>query len=429
VANRVLPRHSLLLTTLFTLGPALLPGQNLMTDVPLVGAWLWSLDVLLAAGDVKAQPAYWPAGVAIGVACLIKYTSLALLPLLVIALVYRRQYRSLWTVFVPIGALAAWCAWNYVEFGGFHLFSRPNTFHVASLGPHLLEWMAGVGVAAPFGVVLLARRLDSWPSALIALLPVVAGAAVFASTRAVAPDQPQLAWLWAVSIGVSATILLSIAERELADWRRPDNLAARDQSLILVLWLLAAAGAVVVFAPFMAMRHILLAMPPVLLLCGKAADSLFDRRWARVAAVGLTASLGFTLALSDYTYANVYRQYAVQAARARGPGSTIWAVGHWGWQWYARKAGLQIYDERTTTLHAGDYVVVPHVVSGQDLRPDHTRQLRRVTTVTIHAPMTAYLRTMGTGACYYAFYWENRPFPFRFTTEPLETFTLYLVDH
>jgi hypothetical protein len=185
----------------------------------------------------------------------------------------------------------------------------------------------------------------------------------------------------------------------------------------------------VVFAPFMAMRHILLAMPPVLLLCGKAADSLFDRRWARVAAVGLTASLGFTLALSDYTYANVYRQYAVQAARARGPGSTIWAVGHWGWQWYARKAGLQIYDERTTTLHAGDYVVVPHVVSGQDLRPDHTRQLRRVTTVTIHAPMTAYLRTMGTGACYYAFYWENRPFPFRFTTEPLETFTLYLVDH
>jgi len=427
VANRVVPRHAVFLTALFTLSPAFLPGQNLMTDVPLVGAWLWCVDVLLA-GDSSAEPSSWPAGVAIAVACLIKYTSLALLPLLIITLVYRRQYRALWTVTIPLGALAAWCAWNYVEFGGFHLFTRPSTFHVASVGPHVIEWMAGLGVAAPFGIVLLARRFGGWLSALVRLLPIIAGAAVFLSTRAVAPDKVQLAWLWEVSDAVSETDLLSITERVLLEWRRPDNAAARDQSSILVLWLLAAAGSVVLFAPFMAMRHILLALPPVLLLCGQAADSLFDRRGVRVAAVGLTAGLGLALALSDYTYANVYRKYAVQAARASTPGSTVWAVGHWGWQWYARKAGLQIYDQRTTTLHRGDYVVVPRVVSGQELRPDHRQQLRLVTTVTVGAPATAYLRTMGTGASYYAFYWKYRPFPFRFTTEPLESFTMYVVD-
>jgi hypothetical protein len=398
-----------------------------MTDVPLVGTWLWCLNVLLAGGD-EPHPVYWPAGVAIAVACLTKYTSLALIPLVIVALVYRRQYRSLWIVMIPIGALAGWCTWNYVEFGGFHVFTRPNTFHFSSVGPHLLEWMAGLGVAAPLGLVLLARRFGGWRSALVRLLPIIVGAAVFLSTRAVAPDQLQLAWLWAVSIGVSTTILLSIGEGVLADWRRPDNPAARDQTLILVLWLLAAAAAVVVFAPFMAMRHILLAVPPVLLLCGKAADTLFDRRWVRVAAVGLTAGLGFSLALSDYTYANVYRKYAVQAARASGPASTVWAVGHWGWQWYARKAGLHIYDQRTTTLHVGDYVVVPLTASGQELRPDHRQQLRQITVVTIRAPATAYLRTMGSGASYYAFYWKDRAFPFRFTMDPLESFTMYTVD-
>ena len=127
------------------------------------------------------------------------------------------------------------------------------------------------------------RRMVVWRSS--RLLPIIAGAAVFLSTRAVAPDEVQLAWLWAVSVAVSAIVLISIAERVLLDWRRPDNAVTRDQSSILVLWLLAAAGSVVLFAPFMAMRHILLALPPVVLLCGKAADSLFDRRWVRVAAV------------------------------------------------------------------------------------------------------------------------------------------------
>jgi 4-amino-4-deoxy-L-arabinose transferase-like glycosyltransferase len=425
VANRMMPRRAVLLTALFTLSPAFLPGQNLMTDVPLVGAWLWCMDVLLA-GDSRAHPAYCPAGVAIAVACLIKYTGLALIPLLVITLAHRRQFRSLWAVMIPIGALTAWCAWNYVEFGGFHLFSRPNTFHVSSVGPHLLEWMAGVGVAAPFGAVLMARRISGWRSALIRLLPIAAGSAAFASTRAAQPSEPDLAWLWALSIGVGATILLSIGERVLADWRT-DDVAARDQSVVLLVWLLAAAGSVMLITPFMSMRQVLLAMPPVILLCGKAAEPLFDGRWLRLAAVGVTAGLGLTLASSDYTYANVYRKYALQAARAGAPGSAVWAVGHWGWQWYAREAGLHIYDQQETTLHAGDYVVVPLVVSGQELRPDHRQQLRLVTTVTVRAQATAYLRTMGSGASYYGFYW-HRAFPFRFATAPLESFSMYVVD-
>jgi hypothetical protein len=212
----------------------------------------------------------------------------------------------------------------------------------------------------------------------------------------------------------------------LADWRT-DDVAARDQSVVLLVWLLAAAGSVMLITPFMSMRQVLLAMPPVILLCGKAAEPLFDGRWLRLAAVGVTAGLGLTLASSDYTYANVYRKYALQAARAGAPGSAVWAVGHWGWQWYAREAGLHIYDQQETTLHAGDYVVVPLVVSGQELRPDHRQQLRLVTTVTVRAQATAYLRTMGSGASYYGFYW-HRAFPFRFATAPLESFSMYVVD-
>ncbi len=50
---------------------------------------------------------------------------------------------------------------------------------------------------------------------------------------------------------------------------------------------------------------------------------------------------------------------AAEAARAASPGGKVWYVGHWGFQFYAERAGMVAVDPRTSVLFAGDTLVVP----------------------------------------------------------------------
>src|SRR5262245_21625754 len=80
VARRLAPDHALLVTACCTLGPAFLPGQNLMTDVPSLALWLAAIDQVLMAGDrSNAGRHYALAGVAVAAACLVKYSAFGLL--------------------------------------------------------------------------------------------------------------------------------------------------------------------------------------------------------------------------------------------------------------------------------------------------------------------------------------------------------------
>ncbi len=109
------PRLALYLSALFILGPALLPGQNVMCDVPMLACWLGFLWALLTprrdlpeAGDAEHGKLAYPliaAGFA-AAACLIKYTSLVLIPVLILDLLWRGERRRLWVVAVPLAVLA-----------------------------------------------------------------------------------------------------------------------------------------------------------------------------------------------------------------------------------------------------------------------------------------------------------------------------------
>ena len=79
LAALLVPEAPLFLTALFALGPSLLPGQNLMTDVPQTGLWALFYWAVLTAGDGRERKRYLLAAVCIAAASLIKYTSLVLL--------------------------------------------------------------------------------------------------------------------------------------------------------------------------------------------------------------------------------------------------------------------------------------------------------------------------------------------------------------
>ena len=429
-ARRAAPESALAVTALFALSPAFLPAQNLMTDVPLALAWIVGFGSLLSAGAAEAHRArrYATDGAAIAAACLIKYPSLALVPAMAGVIAFRRHWRFAWTVAIPVGALCLWSLWNYAEFGGMHLFSRPTIFQPIEIASRSIEWVACLGVAAPIGLLLFARRRWGRP-AVAWTAPAVCGAAMFVAERYYAPREFQSAVLWGVFTCAGLAGVIAILAAASDRWRAGDQ-AGRDRVLALTLW--AAAGAfVIVLAPFMAMRHVLLALPPVLLLAGQSIAALRLSRLVVAGAVALTGVMGCAIAAADYAYADVYRHYAQVIGQAMPhDGSRVWSLGHWGWQWYTEKAGWLQFDEQHVDLRAGDTVVVPSVIASQTLPSEQMDRLLVVGRYWVSARGATILRTYRRNPWggYYATFWRTGSFPFSFTYTPVEMFTVFRVE-
>ena len=435
LARRFAPGCALWLTAVFALGPAFLPGQNLMTDVPLLALWLGFFVALLDTDGSCLAPRYALAGVLAGLALLTKYTSLVLLPILAADCVLRRRRRSLWALLLPLGILAAWSATNLIDYGGIHIVGRPvRAVSGSDLVIRGTEWVAGLGSVTPFMLAFLfapirAGRLR-WVAALFGL---AVGGYVFA-TLTHRPDmttQIRLLWALGAANGVLCLglVLGSFMTRACTGDTAADSRMRADRT-ILALWALGAFGFVVLFAPFMAVRHIMLAIPPLLLILGRDLTNPARRPTALVGLV-LTVTLGGLLAVSDYRYAGSYREVAPRIRGEFPETATVYFAGHWGWQWYARRAGMVQYDTTRTVLREGDVLVMPTAcLSDQRIREDHQKVLRKLRDIDVPSGPRTLLRSMGMeplGGCYYFSLSTGAP-PYRLSRAPLERFGVFQVE-
>jgi hypothetical protein len=370
LGRRLCPQNALTLSVAFGLGPAFLPAQNLMTDVPVVALWLAFFCLLTRPGG--KGPRYAAAASVAGVACLVKYSSLALLPLLFVPIALRREWRQAWSVLIPIALLVAWSLFNLFDYGGIHMVARrSNMGEFSTLSGRLEAWILCLGAVAPFSVVsvplfLRRRRLAIPVSAAVAV-------ATWASWESLACGSSGEALLKAAFLanGVLVAIVTVISlERARAE--------RREDVALLASWLIAGAAFTILFAPFMAVRHVLLVIPAILLTLGRGVQDEQARRWQGVGCL-LTVVLGLALAAADWQYANVYRTQARAMRDRLGPEARLWYLGNWGWRWYAEAEGMAPYLMEQTELEEGDFVVVAVGPSG----PDHVarRHRERVTLV------------------------------------------------
>jgi 4-amino-4-deoxy-L-arabinose transferase-like glycosyltransferase len=356
LARRLCPRHALALTLAFVLGPAFLPGQNLMMDVPLVALWLAFFWLLLCGGETRA-PRYVAAAAVAGAACLVKYTSLVLVPLLLIPVIVRREERYAGVVAIPIAVLAAWSLWNLLDYGEVHLFTR-----VAHAGEHspLLgraeAWLECLGGVAPFSIALAplfarhrhALSLLAGSSALVGLL-------YYGSLGAESGPTPVFKAVFLTN-GLLVTLVAGAALRP-----RPGE--RREDAALLGGWLVAGTLFPVLLAPFMAVRHVLPVIPALLLVLGRWIEGPGAARWARVG-VGLSVLLGVALAVADWQYADVFRTQAGALRERFGAQARLWHLGGWGWRWYAEAHGMEPYLNDSSVLRAGDLVLIPQATAG-----------------------------------------------------------------
>lgn len=363
LARIVAPDTSLLATSLLALSPAFVVGQNTMVDVPLLALWIEFFRVLLDP-EVSNRRRYLWAVILCSIALLIKYTSLVLLPALAVHILLTGSVIRLAWLIVPICLLVSWSGFNYWEYGGIHMAGRPvSSKHWTAYLYSIAYWISALGAITPFsGLYFYAQHCTAasqlvrklWLSILFIFSCLYI---FFFIWMLILPARHMvnvaLQGLFLITgIGL-IVILISNAIQKI----RFKTLKVEEW--LLLCWLMTAAGFIVVLAPFIATRHVLLVLPPLMLLMNLWVLARVRIVYSSAIAVVLTAMMTGLLGSADRWYADMYRNQATLIRATLPANATIWMNGNWGWQWYAAKEGMKLYSKHPSypAPEAGDYFV------------------------------------------------------------------------
>jgi hypothetical protein len=423
--RRFAPGMELPLTVMTVLSPALLPSLNLMLDVPALALSLASVCLFLRGCDRNAYGLAALAGFVAGLAMETKYTGVVAPAAILLAAIAFRRWR-LWPA-AAVAAAQVFVTWEFltaVLYGESHFLHSLRAASGGSLavkGALAAPFFSYVGGLAPFlfllGLAALGVR-KRWLAA--AAVGVVAGFALIVLFEAhfggeVYPSPtlfPQVhapTWDFPGSevvfdaFAAGGAVVVLFAMRRL--WAGDDE-AGRRETLFLVLWLVLEMLAYYPLTPFPATRRVLGSLVALTLLIGRLAARAWPtpplRRaaWPWVACGALLALGYFAL---DWREAYAEEWGAEQAAawmKAQGTGQ-CWYVGHYGFQYYAEKHGLEAawasHDEATPPhLRRGDWLARPDKRVASQLLDFDSPALREVTQLTLRDDLP--LRTV---SCYY----------------------------
>ncbi|HEX7232727.1 MAG TPA: glycosyltransferase family 39 protein [Candidatus Binatia bacterium] len=370
IAKIIAPSGALLTTALLMLSPAFVVGQNLMLDVPLLSVWLAFFYVLIAPQFKSETRRFVLTGFLVGCACLIKYSSLPLALLMLLYLIVKRQFRLLWTVSIPAMMLVLWSCWNYLDYGSVHMMGRrPVPFSWNELMQMSVSWLICLGAILPYSLIyfrrnseLRAKTFSSSVKWLVVVLTAMVFAAVHLHKLDVSGTEKVFLLLFFTN-GIA--IVLTLLSCFLQGWLQTRS-QQQQAVLLLYLWVAAGASFTILYAPFMATRHVLVVIVPITLLLARFVDPP-SLAW-RSAMLLLTASLSLVLGVSDWTWANFYREKAVAIRRELPATANVYFTGHWGWQWYAKQNGMKQLEALNPQLKIGDYLVYPLAMDNQTLK-------------------------------------------------------------
>ena len=422
--RRFAPGLEVPLTVLTVLSPALWPSLNFMLDVPALALALAAVDLFLRACDDGSFFKAACAGLLAGVACETKYTACTAVAAMVLAGLLRRRWALAVAAVLP--AAHVFCAWEFITavlYGRSHFFLRLTGSEstdarslsdalenlVLTKGPLVTCLLSLLGGVTPALLLLglaasgLRRRWVVFAAALflgglvtVALFDSHFGGSVVLSARLIGPrNAPPLNYELADVIfavfGGALLILAGVAARALL---RPGG--DRVETVLLLGWVALEVAAYFPLTPFPGVRRVLGPVVVLSLLMGRYAARDLGGVRARQTVWGVVAfgvCLGLALFMLDYLDADVQRRGAEEAARwirDKG-GGRVWYTGHWGFQYYAERNGMQAVITRyrynpdsglpaPTTLEAGDWLVLPDPhIDQQELRLDDVREEKRLT--------------------------------------------------
>jgi hypothetical protein len=377
----------LLATTPAVLGMA----GTAMPDVAAMALGVWAMERLLAYRD-DGRWHQAAAGVLLLTLAVLARAHFVLLAAVAALALPRRRWLPL--VLAPLVAFAAMRLFRDHDATLATTAARYSTGR--SLDRNLVAFAVHWVLALPLAIPWTIRRWRSmpWKVALIAV-PVAAGLLWNAEhTR----------WLWIAPIaGLGAVVLTDVV---------------RTSDRMLAAWLFVALpAAIYVHLPS---KYLLASAPAVALL---VAPMLSRRLAAATCAVALL--VGVLIVRADAVFAGLGRRAAAElVAPAVARGEHVWILGHWGFQWYAERAGAQAFGSPPPAPPAGDLVIT--AAQGlNDLWRFLPPRRRLVTTL---ADATPGGRVMSRPACagFFSNAWGY--LPWSFGTAEIDRFEVWRVE-
>ena len=369
ICKTVIPQYALFGTSALALSVAFVTGQNMMVDIPLLAMQLGFYAIALKSAK-KSHLDYLLLGILCAAAVLMKYTSLILLPALILLVFLERDWKKIFYLLIPLGALALWSLWNFLEFGHIHILSRNPSIKSWFTPIRFTFWWIGIlGAISPFAIYVFYQTLSSaknsnhpkkeWLWRFFLFGSLISYGLVIISLFIPLPDATTNL-IFNFSFLVTGFGLLGIIILQAKNLRKSK---ISKQQVMLYYWLISSFLFIIVLTPFMAMRHVLLALPAVILLSIQAMilDSAFQSRYAqhvKTFVIVLSISITSLLASADYWFAQIARQQASEIVKQLPSNETIWYTGHWGWVWYATVAGMSAWDQKKSRVQVGDYFVL-----------------------------------------------------------------------
>ena len=394
--RRFAPGLEFPLLVLTIASPAFLPSLNLMLDIPALGLGMLALLLLMRSGEAFedarsgqgrrwAASALWAggAGLLAALSAQTKYTGLLVPAVLLAHAVLHRRLR-LWVLATAVAAtvFVGWELFTAIQYStshfARHIFRRAEPLE--SKLPLVIALCSVLGGAAPglasFGLLTRGAQARATAFAIAATLLGFVLLALMPNTG------PGAATLILGTIGAALVASLSWASWRLWCRAQPDDTSA---SRFLVLWLVLETAGHLGLSPFPAVRRVLGLVVVATLVLGRLASRACSGARRRLAwkAAAAGAVLGSLFWAVDFLEASAEKRAAEDAAawlRERaGPGlERVFFAGHWGFQYYAERAGMHpIVAGRfsgATPLRAGDWLVVPSQhVDQQQIRVDPLR--------------------------------------------------------
>jgi hypothetical protein len=266
--------------------------------------------------------------------------------------------------------LILWSCWNYFDYGSFHILARESKpFSRRRLLEMAASWLICMGAILPYSLIyfrssfkLQRKNFSNNAKWLLVILAAVSFAALHLHKLDVSRTEKIFLLLFFTN---GTAIVLTLLWFFLRDFVH--NRSHQQQPILLLyLWIAAGGLFIILYAPFMATRHVLLVIVPVSLLLARFVDRP-SFAW-RSAMLLLTASLTLALGVSDWTWANFYREKAAEIRHELPANANIYFTGHWGWQWYAKQNGMKQLEALNPQLEIGDYLVYPEAIHQQTLK-------------------------------------------------------------
>lgn len=412
--------------------PFLVSG-NLMRDVPAAalitaGLWLW-LDEGAGRGLRTLG------GVLLGLAVLTKYSVAVLLGVWVLRVLWRRRWDELARLWVPITIVAAWCGFTWLVYGIPHpLYLLLERTSSPGIGwqDKLFGGLIILGSSIWLTPLLLAQSVVQrrWRELTLAL-----AAAVGAGAWGHSFYQQPLDWEFQLWLGLGTALLvyslLSVSETSHRQSFLASRSGDRHDRFFWAAWLLAPLLFSVFFVPFQAVRHLMPALVPLLLLLSGRIREAAAGGWQRSVLTTLILGQGavaIAVQAADYEYADSYRTFAAEVA-TEADSSQVWFVGHWGWKFYAERSGFRQMHRDGPYPKPGDLLLWPQKVhigqafsGNQELR-DGLELVRSQ-----DYPGRIPLRTMSMDAKAGFYAVIRQRIPYRFNADsPLEVMRVYRI--